>query len=61
MNFGVKEFIIKKTLKKKTLMFEHYNLMDSMKRGATKILGLFVRRRCEDPTITYSSIHTLIF
>jgi hypothetical protein len=32
MNFGVKKFTVKKTPKKQNLMFECYNLLDSMDR-----------------------------
>jgi hypothetical protein len=33
MNFGVKNFTIKKTSQIETLMFEHYNFVDSMEQG----------------------------
>jgi hypothetical protein len=32
MNFEVKKFTVKKTPKKKTLMFECYNLLDAMEQ-----------------------------
>jgi hypothetical protein len=34
VNFGVKKFIVKNTQKSKTLMFECYNLLAPMERGA---------------------------
>jgi hypothetical protein len=34
INFGVKKFTVKNTPKKKTLMFECYNLLDPMEWGA---------------------------
>jgi hypothetical protein len=34
MNFGIKKFTLKSTPRKKTLMFECYNLLDSMELGA---------------------------
>jgi hypothetical protein len=33
-NFGMKKFIVKKTSQKKTLVFEHYNLVHPMEQGA---------------------------
>jgi hypothetical protein len=39
MNFRAKEFTIKRLLKKKTLMFELYNLMGPLKQGAVNFLG----------------------
>jgi hypothetical protein len=33
INFGVKKFTLKNTQKKKTLMFECYNLLDPMESG----------------------------
>jgi hypothetical protein len=42
--FGIKKFTIKKTQRKKTLMFECYNLLDHMEWGAAIFWGWFPRK-----------------
>jgi hypothetical protein len=44
MNFGVKKFIVKKPPPPKTLMVEHYNLVDLKEQGAVIYWGWFVGR-----------------
>jgi hypothetical protein len=34
MNFGVRNFAMRRNERKNTLIFEHYNLMDPMEVGA---------------------------
>jgi hypothetical protein len=34
MNFGLKNFIVRNDSKKKTLVFDCYNLVDPMEQGA---------------------------
>jgi hypothetical protein len=44
INFGVKKITVKNTQKKKTLMFECYNLLDPMEWGAKFFWGWFPTR-----------------
>jgi hypothetical protein len=42
-------------------MFEHYNLLDPIKRGAEFFFGWFPTRKLQDPTVTFLNSYTFIF
>jgi hypothetical protein len=61
ISFGVKKFTEKNTQKKKTLMFECYNLLARMEWRAAIFWGWFPTRWVQDPMVTSLNLHTLIF
>jgi hypothetical protein len=61
MNFGVRKFTTKNTPKRKTLMFEHYNLMDPMEWQAEFFEVDVQQGNSNILTVVSSSSHILIF
>jgi hypothetical protein len=53
MNFGVKNFIVKNDSKKKTLVFECYNLVDFMEWAVVTFWGWCSTKKLLDPMVTF--------